>query len=92
MLNTKDIGLTPYWLNFVDDDNICHRIEITGDEFLSTICCECSKEFKLSLEAIIWLFENGDMHGTSCRCPVCQKLKKAKKEKQESTDKQLQAE
>lgn len=68
-----------YTLTHTDDTGTAHKLELTGDETVTTHCPECDAEVTLTLLELANIMAGGefDFYGTSVLCRPCTKNRRA---------------
>lgn len=63
----------PYFLHHTSKDGTVHKIELTGEEIVSTICPKCSRGHSMTFEDFLEIMQGGCLYGTMVYCAACAK-------------------
>jgi len=68
----KDAVLaTTYYMHLTTEDGKNHKVELTGEETISTGCPVCGKEHTMSFDDFLEVMKDGELFGTSVYCGKC---------------------
>ena len=61
----------PYFLHCAAEDGTVHKIELTGEKTVSTICPLCGEEHTFTFDAFLDFIKDGALYGTMIYCLKC---------------------
>ena len=73
----ENILASTYTLNHTDENGTIHKIELTGEEAITTPCPECGREHSMTFEDFLEVMKDGELYGTHVFCSMCSKKRAA---------------
>jgi len=65
-----------YFMHLTTEDGAKHKVELTGEEVISTGCPVCGKEHTITFDDFLEIMSDGELFGTSVFCPACSKKRR----------------